>query len=430
MLGGLHPPKPSPVVEGPELSCYNLPDMHVLHIAWEYPPHIVGGLGRHVAELLPALASQGVRPAVVTPRLRDGPETELTDGVAVRRVPAPPIPDADYPTFVAHVSDDLVQAARELQETYGRFDLVHAHDWLATEASVRLKYQWRVPLIATIHATERGRGRGGLHSDAARRINDLEWRLTYEAWRVIVCSHFMAGQIHDYFQTPLDKIDVVPNGVYISGSPFRDADHWLSFRRRYVADDERMVFHVGRIVYEKGLHVLLNAWPAVTARVRARLVIAGTGGYLEALKAQAAALGISDQVTFVGFVSDEERDQLYHAADLAIFPSLYEPFGIVALEALANGCPLIVSDAGGLAEVVQNGVTGLVVRADNSGELADAITSALSRPDIARARAAAALREIREYYTWPRIAAATVQVYTRVIEAWRESEWGQEARRE
>ncbi len=399
--------------------------MHVLHIAWEYPPHIVGGLGRHVAELLPALASHGVRPAVVTPRLREGPPAELCDGVAVRRVDAPLMPGADYPTFVAHASRNLVGAAHELQDAYGRFDLIHAHDWLATEVGVTLKYQWRVPLIATIHATERGRGRGGLHNEAAHRINDLEWRLTYEAWRVIVCSRFMAGQIHDYFQTPLDKIDVVPNGVYIGGSPFRDADHWLSFRRRYVADDERMVFHVGRIVYEKGLHVLLDAWPAVSAKVRARLVIAGTGGYLEQLKAQARALGISEQVSFIGFVSNEERDQLYHAADLAIFPSLYEPFGIVALEALANACPLVVSDAGGLAEVVQHGVTGLVVRTDDAGELADAITAALSRPDIARARAAAALREVREYYTWPRIAAATAEVYARVLEAWQQSDWGQ-----
>lgn len=399
--------------------------MHVLHIAWEYPPHIIGGLGRHVAELLPALAGQGVRLAVVTPRLREGPHEELRDGVAVRRVDAPLMPGADYPSFVSRVSFDLVQAAHALRETYGRFDLIHAHDWLAAEAGMTLKHQWRVPLIATIHATERGRGRGALHGEAAHRINDLEWRLTYEAWRVIVCSHFMARQLYEYFQTPLDKIDVVPNGVYVSGSPFQDADHWLSFRRRYAADDERIVFHVGRIVYEKGLHVLLNAWPAVSAKVRARLVIAGAGGQLEQLRAQAEALGISSQVTFVGFVSDEERDQLYHTADLAIFPSLYEPFGIVALEAMANGCPLIVSDAGGLSEVVQHGVTGLVVPADDAGSLADAITAALSRPDIARARAAAALREIREFYTWPRIAAATAKVYERVLAEWRRSGWGQ-----
>lgn len=403
--------------------------MQVLHLTWEYPPYIVGGLGRHVAELLPALASQGVSVAALAPRLRDGPTAETTDGVTVRRVDLPEIPRADYPTFVAASSRHLEQAALELREQVGPFDLIHAHDWLATEVATTLKHRWRVPMIATIHATERGRGRGWLHSPAAHRINDLEWRLTYEAWRVIVCSHFMAGQIRDYFQTPADKIDVVPNGVYISGTPFQDADHWLTFRRRYVSDDERMVFHVGRIVYEKGLHVLLDAWPRVCGTVPARLVIAGTGEYLEALKGQAAALGLGDSVRFAGFIANEDRDRLYHAADLAIFPSLYEPFGIVALEALANACPLVVSDAGGLAEVVQHGVTGLVAPADNPGALADAVVAALVRPDMARARAAAALREIREYYTWPRIACATVKVYQQVMGEWQNSDWGKETER-
>jgi glycogen synthase len=241
---------------------------------------------------------------------------------------------------------------------------------------------------------------------------------------VIVCSRFMAGQVQDYFQTPQDKIDVVPNGVHLGGTPFGDADHWVEFRRRYADDDERMAFYVGRIVYEKGLHVLLDAWPAVAAAVRARLVIAGTGEYLDALKARAAGLGLTESVRFTGYISNEDRDRLYHAADLAVFPSLYEPFGIVALEALANACPLVVSDAGGLAEVVQHGITGLVVPADNPGALADAIVASLSRPDIARARAAAALREIRDYYTWPRIACATLEVYERVLAEWRRGSWG------
>jgi glycosyltransferase involved in cell wall biosynthesis len=400
--------------------------MHVLQIAWEYPPHIVGGLGRHVAELLPALVNEGVQVSVVTPRLREGPREEMIDGVHVCRVDVPDSPWTDYPSFVAQTTQALQQAAIAMQAEHGRFDLIHAHDWLATDPAVALKHLWHIPLVATIHATERGRGRGGLHGQAAQRINDLEWRLTYEAWRVIVCSHFMACQLGEYFQTPSDKLDVVPNGVHISGSPFADADDWLAFRRRYVADDERMAFHVGRIVYEKGLHVLLDAWPLIRGKLRARLVIAGMGEYLDVLKGQTAALGVSDSVRFVGFIANEDRDRLYHVADLAIFPSLYEPFGIVALEALANACPLVVSDAGGLAEVVQNGVTGLVVAADNPGALADAVIASLDRPDMARSRSAAALREIRDYYTWERIAIATLGVYEQVMEEWQECDWGKE----
>lgn len=400
--------------------------MHVLQIAWEYPPHIVGGLGRHIAELLPALAGQGLRVAVIAPRLRDGAVEESVDGVVVRRVSIPATPRGDYPGFVAQATAAMVAAAQALQAEQGRFDLIHAHDWLAAEVAVALKHAWRVPLIATVHATERGRGRGWLNGSAAQRINDLEWRLSYEAWRVIVCSRFMAGQLHADFQTPLDKLDVVPNGVHLGGTPFNDADHWLSFRRRFVSDEERMVFHVGRIVYEKGLHVLLDAWPIVLGQTQARLVIAGTGEQLGPLKAQAYALGVEHSVLFAGFVTNEDRDRLYHSADLAIFPSLYEPFGIVALEALANACPLIVSDAGGLAEVVQDGITGLVVPKENPGALADAVIAALARPDMARARAAAALREIRDYYTWPRIACATLEVYEQAMAEWRANNWGKD----
>lgn len=398
--------------------------MHVLQIAWEYPPHIVGGLGRHVTELLPALSDQGVRVSVVAPRLRDGAYVEQFDGIDIRRVAVSERPWADYPSFVAEANRTLTQAATALYDELGPFDLIHAHDWLTAETAIALKHQWRIPLVATIHATERGRGRGMLHGPNAEQINALEWRLTYEAWRVIVCSHFMGHQLHDYFQTPLDKVDIIPNGVYISANPFRDADQRLSFRRRYVADDERMVFHVGRIVYEKGLHVLLSAWPSITNRLRARLVIAGMGESLDALKAQTAALGISSSVHFTGFIANEDRDRFYHAADLAIFPSLYEPFGIVALEAMANACPLVVSSAGGLGEVVQHGVTGLVVPSDHPQALADAVVTTLNRLDVARTRAVAALHEVSEHYTWPRIAQATRAVYAHVIAEWRTSVWG------
>ncbi|MBP1468150.1 glycosyltransferase family 4 protein [Candidatus Chloroploca sp. M-50] len=400
--------------------------MHVLQIAWEYPPYIIGGLGRHVAELVPALAAHGVQVTVLAPRLSGGPLNEMDQGITVHRVEVPEMPRADFPGFVAHTNQLLIQAALALQSSAGRFDLIHAHDWLAADVGTALKHHWKIPLVATIHATERGRGRGGLHSLAAHRINDLEWHLSYEAWRVIVCSHFMARQVQDYFQTPADKIDIVPNGVNIGRSPFNDAEHWLEFRRRYVADDERMVFHVGRIVFEKGLHTLLDAWPTISRRLLARLVIAGTGDYLEALKARAAALGIGSTVRFAGFITNEDRDRLYHAADLAIFPSLYEPFGIVALEALANACPLIVSDAGGLAEVVQHGITGLIVPADNPGALADAVIATLDRPEIARARAGAALNEIRDYYTWSRIAWLTLAVYQQVLNEWDTTSWGKE----
>ncbi len=381
-------------------------------------------MGRHVAELSPALVDAGMRVSVLTPQLHGGPTVEeWASGLRVYRIPISPALGADYPHYVTNASRDLERAADRLRDSLGRFDLIHAHDWLTAEAAGRLKHLWRIPLIATIHATERGRGRGILNDRAAQQINDQEWLLTYESWRVIVCSQFMAQQVGDYFQTPADKVDVVPNGMGMPPRLFARSEERLAFRRGFAADNERLIFYVGRVVYEKGLQILIAAWPQI-APVGARLVIAGTGSYLDALQSQAESAGLNGRVRFTGFLSDEDRDKIYHVADAAVFPSLYEPFGMVALEAFAAGCPLVVSDAGGLAEVVRHGKTGLIAPADDVDALAAAVLECLYRPDEARIRANAAFLEVRHHYAWDRIADSTISVYRRVIAEWQSSDWG------
>lgn len=397
--------------------------MHVLQISWEYPPHIVGGLGRHVADLVPALTEHDVIVTVLTPQLRGGDIFERHENLTICRVAVPQFDTDDFPTFVAHTGRHLEQAAHALFPG-GRPDLIHVHDWLTAEAGIALKHHWRIPLIATIHATERGRGRGALNGHRAQQINDLEWRLTYEAWRVIVCSHFMAHQIREYFTTPADKIDVISNGVHLPPPPFATPAEWVAFRRRFTADTEALVIFVGRLVYEKGVHILLEAWPQVVAEMPARLVIAGTGSALDELKARAATLGTT--VEFLGYISDEDRNRLYAVGDIAVFPSLYEPFGIVALEAFAAGCPVIVSNTGGLAEVVQHELNGLVVPVGDVGALAHALLNSLRSPAESRLRAARGAALARAYYTWSRIAGEVKAVYDRVWTEWKAGSWGKE----
>jgi glycosyltransferase involved in cell wall biosynthesis len=238
----------------------------------------------------------------------------------------------------------------------------------------------------------------------------------------------MANQSHDYFSTPLDKIDVVPNGIYVRPDPFASEEARRTFRRRFVADDQPLVYYVGRIVYEKGLHILLDAWPRVLAELpQARLLIAGTGSYLPALVQRAHDLGIVDQVIFAGFIADDERDKLFHVADAAAIPSLYEPFGIVALEAMAACCPVIVAATGGLAEVVTSHETGLTVQPNDPFALAWGILHTLQRPDWSRVRATNALHVVRSSFNWHTIANATAEVYTRTYAAWQQSDWYQVA---
>lgn len=402
--------------------------MRVLMLSWEYPPHVVGGMGKHVLDLAPALVGQGVEVHVVTPLLRGGAARETTpDGVQIHRVSPPPMDAYGFVSYVQQANGLMELAGRELCAELGDFDMIHAHDWLAAHAGIALKHAWRRPLIATIHATERGRQQGYVGGAHAEQVNSTEWWLAYESWRVIACSRFMAHQISSYFGAPLDKIDVVPNGIYVAPDPFETEEECLAFRRRFAEDDQPLVYYVGRLVYEKGLHVLLDAWPHIRAAFpRARLLIAGTGAYADSLKSRAWALGIAAEVTFAGFIPDDERDKLYRAADVAVFPSLYEPFGIVALEAMVARCPVVVSSAGGLSEVVTLHETGLTVHPDDVGSLAWGILHTLRHPEWARERAENAFKVASEQFNWRAIATATIAVYRRALHEWQLDDWGQE----
>lgn len=402
--------------------------MRILMLAWEYPPHTVGGMGRHVTELSAALQGRGFEVHIITPLLRGGAAREITpEGVQVHRVQAPHMEGYDFIAFVQQTNAALERAAITLQDEIGEINLVHCHDWLVAGTAVALKHAWHRPIIATIHATERGRQQGYIGNGHSDQINNLEWWLTYEAWRLITCSHFMASQVQSYFNAPRDKIDVVPNGVHILPSLFKSESERQRFRRRFVADDQPLVYYVGRVVFEKGVHVLLDSWPQVLeACPGARLVIAGTGDYLEQVKLQARSLSISESVFFTGFISDGDRDRLYRVANVAAFPSLYEPFGIVALEAMAAGCPVVVAQTGGLAEVVTLHETGLTVYPNDPASLAWGITHTLLHPEWAEQRVENALREVRELYNWSQIAEATGAIYERTYADWRRDTWGAE----
>jgi glycosyltransferase involved in cell wall biosynthesis len=318
----------------------------------------------------------------------------------------------------------LERYAERLWQETGPYDLIHAHDWLVAFAANTLKRTHKTPLIATIHATERGRGRGYLGSDTARAIHHVEWWLTYEAWRVITCSDYMAGEVQSFFACHADKIDVIPNGV--DPAPFLAAaqEHWEGFRAMYALPDEQIVFNVGRVVHEKGVHVLVEAAPRVLAQVpKAKFVIAGRGPTLDHLRHRAWELGVGEKVLFAGFVSDADRNRLFCQSACAVFPSLYEPFGIVALEAMAAHCPVVVSEVGGLKEVVKHAETGITIYPDNADSLAWGIVHTLTRPDWARQRAENAYKVVVDQYNWDRIAGLTVDVYQRVIEERRRADW-------
>ncbi|NLV92277.1 MAG: glycosyltransferase family 4 protein [Firmicutes bacterium] len=400
--------------------------MKVLMLSWEYPPKLVGGLARHVMELSEALVTLGHEVHVLTVHADGCPQDEEMNGVMVHRVNPSGPSSKDIVDSAMLLNLNFMEAAIQLMRQGHVFDLIHAHDWLAAFAAKGLKYSWKRPMVATIHATEFGRNHG-LHNDLQRRISNVEWWLTYEAWRVICCSDFMKGEISYVFQTPQDKIAVIPNGVHVDRLRRPPAEEMEGFRQQYAADDEKIVFFLGRLVHEKGGGVLIDAVPEVLRRHNAtKFIIAGSGPSEGYLRQRAAELGIANRVYFVGHVDDVLRNKLFAISDVAVFPSLYEPFGIVALEAMAAKVPVVVSDTGGFAQIVRHGDNGYKAYPGNVQSLADNLVAALKAEEFSAKLAANAYAEVATKYSWATIARQTEELYRVVMEEFARSEWRSE----
>ncbi len=396
--------------------------MRVILITWEYPPKIVGGIARHVYDLSNAMVKLGIEVHVITCEHPGAVAEEVENGVYLYRV-TPSGPGNDFVHWVHLLNDAMYARADQLMTELAAKDkaasrsvptLIHAHDWLAHFAANGLKKKYGIPLIATIHATEYGRN-NGINGPLQGYISSVEWELTYEAWRVIVCTEFMKRECEFALRTPWDKMDVIYNGVEPEkfDIEFSDEDK-ISFRARYAAPEEKIIFFVGRMVREKGVQVLIEALPKIRWGYNdTKLLIVG-GGYKDHLISLAQHIGMDRHVYFAGFVPDADLLKIFKIIDIACFPSLYEPFGIVALEAMAAKVPVVVSDAGGLPEVVRNGVTGTTTYAGNPNSLADGILSLLHDPGKASSMAEAAYQDVLTVFNWERIAKQTIAVYERV----------------
>ncbi len=382
--------------------------MRVLILSWEYPPIVEGGLARHVRKLSEQLVRQGHDVHVLT---RGGGHLEAEEdrhGVTVHRVREPEFPRDDLDAFIAwvdHMNDDMLAAGTDL----GRgFDLVHSHDWLVAAAARRLSRRRRLPWLVTVHATEYGRHQGWVDKHPQSHIHAVEKRMVRAADRVITCSHYMRGHVRDVFG--VERVTVIPNGIDPTDlQPVADLPR---LRARFAAPGEKLILLVGRLVYEKGFHLALDALPGLIRRVGGvRFLVAGSGTAEAELKAQAERLGLMEHGTFLGWTGDDTLHSLYRIADLCLVPSLYEPFGLVALEAMASGCPTIVADTGGLREVVPAGRrVGLRFRARSTRSLERMAYQLLTSEEL-RERLVAEASEHVLRFDWADVARQTAGVY-------------------
>lgn len=385
----------------------------MLVLAREYPPQGSTGVASHVSGLSRALVRAGHDVTVLVPagdddrsadahrRLDDAPE-----GVRVRRAATdlPWLPDDDVVANTASTNNHLVALLGELGDW--RPDLVHAHDWDVAWAARTIATVHRCPLVATIHATERSRHGGHLPPGAPEAIHAVESWLVWTADRVVCTSRFMLREVSEGFEYDASAIDLLPSGI--------DPSDWSPPN----GNDERgpLVVAWGRVQYEKGFQVLAQAM----ARLRGRIpglscLVAGRGSYLPELQSQVDLEGVSDIVQLAGFVPNDELRRLLHRAGCVVIPSLYEPFGVVALEALASGAPVVAARTGGLAEIMDGTGAAAMFEPGNAIELADRIGVVLQDSSIATGLTESARRLLAERYSWDAIAAATLEVYGRLV---------------
>ena len=324
----------------------------MLILSWEYPPLIEGGLARHVRKLAENLVAQDVEVHVLARGLEESPAEEELEGVLVHRVREPERPRdlTEFVTWIEHMNADMLAAGVEVGDRYS-FDLVHGHDWLVAVAGDHLAKRFRCPLVVTIHATEYGRHQGWVDKHPQSYIHGVERWMANRAERVITCSAYMREHVADIYGLEEERIAVIPNGI--DPSELVPVDDLDALRARFARPDERLVLLVGRLVYEKGFQLALEALPGLIERLgNVRFIVAGSGTAEEDLKRQASELGLDEHGVFVGWIGDDVLHSLYRISDLTVVPSLYEPFGLVALEAMASGCACIVADTGGLREIV------------------------------------------------------------------------------
>lgn len=333
---------------------------------------------------------------------------ERAEGVEIVRVNPYVMRYPDFVSWIQGLNMLMVERTAEL----GSFDLIHVHDWLTAYSGIALKHMWRCPLVATIHATELGR-RKVLTNDNERHIHEMEWWLAYEAWRVICCSKYMMNEVHTSLGCPINKISVIHNGY--------DPKMARTNRKSPSAKSSKTVLFVGRLVYEKGPHLLVEAASLLKDK-GCRVIIVGDGAMRPYLEGMAKKLGVSDRVIFLGHVDDNTLLSIYEEASVLVIPSLYEPFGIVVLEAMSLGVPVIVSNTGGLDEIITDEKDGLKFQSGSAEDLARVITKILEDEGLS-ARLVENAKSRAKEFSWSTTADQTLDLYKKVLEEYNANDW-------
>jgi glycosyltransferase involved in cell wall biosynthesis len=385
------------------------PRTKVLMLAWEFPPNIVGGLSNHVFGLSRHLAQLEVEVHVITAGSFGLPEYEQMNEVHIHRVKPLNEQDDHFLSWIGGLNLAMAYKAIELgKQTH--FSIIHAHDWLVGVAAAILKGSLKIPLLTTIHATETGRN-NGIHNEMQQFIHDKESQLIEASDQLIVCSDYMQQELVSTFDIPPNKMVIIPNGIEQSKMNLDKYPDQFSGQT-----NKKLIFSIGRIVKEKGFETIIEAASIAKATgLNVFFVVAGKGPLLINYRKQIQERNLDDHISFIGYITDAEKNALMYWSDMNVFPSLYEPFGIVALESMIQGKPTIVSNSGGLRGIVKHMVYGLLMEPGNADSLLEQICFLLNNPMMAQKIGEKGQQLVKNLYGWNRVAYETKRIMEDLI---------------
>ncbi len=383
--------------------------MKILILTWEFPPRIVGGVARHCFGLTQALAKSGHEVNVVTLEFPGAPAFEEIGKVKVYRVSI----ELGHPNFLTWVLlfNHFMEKKGSLLCREDKPDVIHAHDWLASPSAIALKHSINIPLVFTVHSTEKGRAQG-LHNPDSFTIDGFEWWATYEASKVIVTTNAMKSEVGGFFNLPVEKIATIPNAI--NKKKFENVRD-LALQKHRMPHEKTILF-VGRLTPQKGIEYLIRAVPLILKNhPDGKVIIVGEGWLRDSLERLASSIDKSERILFTGFLSEYELRNIMVSSDVLVLPSIYEPFGIVALEGMAAGIPVVASRIDGLAEIISHDENGVLVYPKNPESIAWGVSRVLSNQNYAENLVRNAKKKLLETYNWDVIAEKTSRVYEEAI---------------
>jgi glycosyltransferase involved in cell wall biosynthesis len=418
--------------------------MNIIYYVDEFPPFFRGGLGIYATGITKEFAKLGHNITIFSKNLGDSPTRELMRGIDVHRPLLADVTDIFRVMIPKDIKKCLPESQKVFAETFlynilsysklnhlirrdgKEVDIIAAHDWLAAPAGIISKKSLKKPFVFHVHSTEHGRGK-----DPSPTIEEIESKAGRKADLIITVSYAMRDELVSLGQEK-KKIRVVYNGVdpEIYNSERFSKKEIKCFRKKLgVKEDELMILFIGRLTWAKGADSLIHAMPLILGEApKAKLVMLGRGEQKNVIKRLITSLGIQKNVMLKSRYVSDEKKMLYHAAcDIAVFPSKYEPFGIVCTEAMCMEKPVVVGARGisGLREqVIPSGPEkcGLYVNPYSPKDIAKSVVELLEDKDLREELGKNARKRVLKNFTWEKTARETLKVYEEAITASRE-EW-------